>query len=271
MAGRRELNRILLEPGEIRDGIATLRDARFAHVRDVLRAQPGERLRAGVVDGPRYEAELVSIDAEACALRLVREQAPLAAPAVDLLLALPRPKCLRRLWPQLAAMGVRRLYLSNAERVDRAYWGSHLLDSAEYRPLLLEGLAQAGDTRLPRIRLVRRLKPLVEDELAPGYEPGFKWVAHPGGRREPPAGAAGPRLLAVGPEGGWSDYELRLFAACGFETFGLGERTLRTDTACIALLAVFGACGQQPASPAGRGLPAGGARPAGRGLPAGRV
>ena len=244
------MNRIPLEPGEVCDGVATLRDERFAHIRDVLRAKPGERLRAGVVDGPRYEAEVASIDAEACALRLVREQSPLPEPTVDLLLALPRPKCLRRLWPQLAAIGVRRLYIAQAEKVDRSYWGSHLLDPAEYRPLLLEGLAQAGDTRLPRIRLARRLKPLVEDELAPGYAAGFKWVAHPGGRREPADGAAGPRLLAVGPEGGWSDYELRMFAACGFETFGLGERTLRTDTACIALLAVFGQ------ELAGRGLPA---------------
>ena len=236
------MNRILLEPGELRDGIATLRDERLTHIRDVLRAQPGERLRAGVVDGPRYEAELVSIDAEACTLKLLREQAPLPEPDVDLLLALPRPKCMRRLWPQLAAVGVRRLYIANAEKVDRSYWGSHLLDPAEYRPLLLEGLSQAGDTRVPQIRLVRRLKPLVEDELAPGYEAGFKWVAHPGDRCVPPAsGATSPRLLAVGPEGGWSDYEMRMFAACGFETFGLGERTLRTDTACIALLAVFGA------------------------------
>ena len=89
------MNRILLEPGEVCDGVATLRDERFAHIRDVLRAKPGERLRAGVVDGPRYEAEVASIDAEACALRLVREQSPLPEPTVDLLLALPRPKCLR--------------------------------------------------------------------------------------------------------------------------------------------------------------------------------
>ena len=115
------MNRILLEPGEVCDGVATLRDERFAHIRDVLRAKPGERLRAGVVDGPRYEAEVASIDAEACALRLVREQSPLPEPTVDLLLALPRPKCLRRLWPQLAAIGVRRLYIAQAEKVDRSY------------------------------------------------------------------------------------------------------------------------------------------------------
>ncbi|MGI5870299.1 MAG: 16S rRNA (uracil(1498)-N(3))-methyltransferase [Kiritimatiellia bacterium] len=239
MAGRSELNRILLEPEEIRDGVATLRDGRFAHIRNVLRAQPGDRLRAGVIDGARHEAELTSIDARSCALKLVREHPPLDEPTVDLLLALPRPKRLRRLWPQLAAIGVRRLYLANAEKVDRGYWGSHLLDPVEYRPLLLEGLAQAGDTRLPHVHLARRLKPLVEDVLAPGYATGFKWIAHPGARRGQPPAATGVRLLAVGPEGGWSAYELDMFEACGFETFSLGDRTLRTDTACIALLAVF--------------------------------
>jgi 16S rRNA (uracil1498-N3)-methyltransferase len=43
-------------------------------------------------------------------------------------------------------------------------------------------------------------------------------------------------LLAIGPEGGWNRFELDLLAARGFEAAGLGPRTLRSDTACIALL-----------------------------------
>ena len=43
-------------------------------------------------------------------------------------------------------------------------------------------------------------------------------------------------LLAVGPEGGWNEFELRLLAAHGFQSVGMGPRTLRSDTACIALL-----------------------------------
>jgi 16S rRNA (uracil1498-N3)-methyltransferase len=46
-------------------------------------------------------------------------------------------------------------------------------------------------------------------------------------------------LLAVGPEGGWNDFELGLLEAHGFQRFSLGWQTLRTDTACIALLAVL--------------------------------
>ena len=45
-------------------------------------------------------------------------------------------------------------------------------------------------------------------------------------------------LLAIGPEGGWNDFELNLLEAHGFTRVGMGARTLRTDTACIALLAL---------------------------------
>ena len=45
-------------------------------------------------------------------------------------------------------------------------------------------------------------------------------------------------LLAIGPEGGWNTFEMALLEAHGFEACGMGPRTLRTDTACIALLAI---------------------------------
>jgi 16S rRNA (uracil1498-N3)-methyltransferase len=45
-------------------------------------------------------------------------------------------------------------------------------------------------------------------------------------------------LLAIGPEGGWNAFELGLLQAHGFQPAGMGPRTLRTDTACVALLAL---------------------------------
>ena len=45
-------------------------------------------------------------------------------------------------------------------------------------------------------------------------------------------------LLAIGPEGGWNAFELDLLSAHGFQPAGIGPRTLRSDTACIALLAI---------------------------------
>jgi len=45
-------------------------------------------------------------------------------------------------------------------------------------------------------------------------------------------------LLAVGPEGGWNEFEISLLRSHGFEPVSMGERTLRSDTACVALLAL---------------------------------
>ena len=237
------MNRLLFSADEVdASGKVTLRDGRFVHVRDVLGAILGDTIRVGLLGGSRYEAELCEMEADFCVLRLGKEQEPLPVPRIDLLLALPRPKCLKRLWPQLAAIGVRRLFIVNAEKVEKNYWGSHLIDPREYGPLIVEGLAQAGDTRWPEIRIVRRLKPLVEDELRTAYPDRCKVVAHPP-RVDAPAESlrfapADSVLLAIGPEGGWSAYELAMFEANGFQRLGIGERTLRSDTACIALIAV---------------------------------
>ena len=53
-------------------------------------------------------------------------------------------------------------------------------------------------------------------------------------------------LIAIGPEGGWNDFELRLLEAHGFTRVGLGPRTLRVDTACTALLALAHASLETP-------------------------
>jgi 16S rRNA (uracil1498-N3)-methyltransferase len=163
-------------------------------------------------------------------------------PRVDLLLALPRPKVMRRLWAQLAALGVGRIILTNAARVERNYFDTHILAPECYRPLLIEGLQQSRDTRLPIVSVHRQLKVLVEDHLGASSAGERRLVANPGSAMSVTAAigrAPAERvLLAIGPEGGWTDYEVALLEAHGFEAVGMGPRTLRTDTACIALLAL---------------------------------
>ena len=57
----------------------------------------------------------------------VRSAAALSYRWADLLLAVPRPKVMRRLWAPLAAIGVGQVILTNAEKVERDYFGSHAL------------------------------------------------------------------------------------------------------------------------------------------------
>jgi RsmE family RNA methyltransferase len=237
------VNLLLLEPGELQpDGRARLADGRATHLRTVLKVAPGHQLRAGVLDGPLGVATVESNEGDAVDLRCAFEPAAPPAPRVDLLLALPRPKVMRRLWAQLAALGVGRVVLTNAARVERHYFDTHVLTPACYRPLLVEGLQQARDTRLPRVTVHRQFRILVEDELDGLVARGVRLVAHPGAGPRPAEALAGGRaarvLLAIGPEGGWNDFELRLLHERGFGAVGIGARTLRSDTACVALLAL---------------------------------
>jgi len=209
--------------------------------------QPGHEVRAGMVDGGLGTCTVLALDADTVTLKCTFDAAPIR-PSVDLLLALPRPKVMQRLWAQMAALGVGQIMLTNATRVERNYFDTHVLEPDNYRPLLLEGLQQARDTHLPVVSIHRRLKVLLEDDLDSLCPNGARLVAHPGSKETftaalgtNPAHQRGKTrtLLAVGPEGGWTDFELHLLAAHGFAAVGMGGRTLRSDTACVALLALL--------------------------------
>jgi len=235
------VNLLLLEADQLRGTRAVLSAIQARHARDVLRAVPDQELRVGMLDGPRGVGRVVHVE-DAVELECTFEAEPPPVPDVDLLLALPRPKVMRRLWAQLAALGVGRIILTNAARVERNYFDTHVLDPAFYRPLLIEGLQQAQDTRLPLVSIRRRFRPLVEDDLDALSTAVARVVAHPADSASPiaawPPGARRV-LLAVGPEGGWDDFELQLLGGRGFRPVSLGARTLRTDTACVALLAAL--------------------------------
>jgi RsmE family RNA methyltransferase len=237
------VNLILFERTEVDvSGAARLSGERAAHVRTVLRSAAGDRIRVGLLDGPRGVGIVRSIDDSGIELRCEFDTDVPPGSRVDLLLALPRPKVMKRLWAQLAALGVGRIILTNAERVERHYFDTHVLTPECYRPLLIEGLQQARDTRLPSVSIHRQFKVLVEDALDGFFPSGLRVVADPSAQKDVRAVVGSSTeervLLAVGPEGGWNTFELALLEAHGFTSAGMGLRTLRTDTACIALLAL---------------------------------
>lgn len=236
------MNVVLLEPDECDiEGRVRLTGPRAAHVRGVLHATVGQPLRIGLLEGPLGTGTVIDITADAVTLSCAFDAVPPPSPRIDLLLALPRPKVMRRLWAQLAALGVGQILLTNAERVERNYFDAHALLPEVYRPLLIEGLQQARDTHVPEVSVHRQLKVLVEDHLDARSPTARRILAHPGAATSIEdaleRGEAGQVLLAIGPEGGWNDFEMGLFQRHGFLSVGMGARTLRTDTACIALIA----------------------------------
>ena len=237
------MNLILLEPGELAaDGTAVVADDRARHIREVLRAAPGDTLRIGLVEGPLGHANVLALT-PAVRLECHLTGAPPPRPPVDLLLAMPRPKVMKRLWPVLAALGVGRILITRAWKTERNYFDTHVLAADFIRAQLLVGLQQAGDTRLPAVGIHRQFKKAVAAAVD-GRPYAARLVAHPGPAAFPHAAlaalpAASRILLAIGPEGGWVPTEREWLAAHGFATVSWGPRPLRTDTACAVLLGLL--------------------------------
>jgi RsmE family RNA methyltransferase len=227
------VNLILVEPDELRaDGTARLTGRRARHAHEVLAAAPGERLRAGVIGGRMGQGEVLASAGDELVLALSPVDAPPPPVPLQLLVALPRPKVLRRVLQAVAAMGVKRLVLCGSYRVERAYFGSPALEPAAVRAELVLGLEQGRDTILPEVQVRRLFKPLVEDELGALLPAPCRLLAHPvAPPRLPAPPAAGDVAVAIGPEGGFTAYEAQLLEAHGWAPFSLGERVLRVESA----------------------------------------
>ena len=240
------MNLLLLDPDEVApDGRVTLPagDRRARHVTAVLRARPGQVLRAGVAGGATGRAEVVAVAGDgAVSLLAVLDGPPGPRPPVDLVLAVPRPKALSRAVQTAAALGVGRIDLVNAWRVDRAYFDSPRLAAGALAEDARLGCEQGGSTWLPQVSVHRLFVPFVE-EAAAGWRGRRLLVAHPRAdeplERAAPPGDLTPSVLAVGPEGGWIDPELDTLRAAGFAPVRLGAAVLRVEAALAALLAAL--------------------------------
>jgi RsmE family RNA methyltransferase len=206
----------------------------------VLRAAAGERLRVGKLGGWMGEGTVLASSEAELRLAVSLTEPPPPRAGVDLLLAVPRPKALKKVLPAAASLGVDRIVLVNAYRVEKSYFDSGVLEPDFVKGLLVLGIEQARDTVLPEVLVRPRFRPFVEDELDAVFgKDTRRLLPHPPASQ--PLEALAPlgrarAVLAVGPEGGWIPFEANLLEQHGFEPFTLGPRILRVETCVAALL-----------------------------------
>nr|WP_269137708.1 16S rRNA (uracil(1498)-N(3))-methyltransferase [Pseudomonas sp. MMS21 TM103] len=229
---------LLLEDGDfVAPDRALLHGRRLKHLHEVHRAVAGDSLRVGRLDGLMGTGQLLRLDANEAELSVALDQPAPAKLPITLLLALPRPKMLRRIVQTISAMGVPRVVLLNSYRVEKSFWQTPFLEPAAIREQLILGLEQARDTVLPEIIIEKRFKPFVEDRLPALSAGSLGLIGHPGAYPTCPRAVDQAVTLAIGPEGGWIPYEVEMLHKAGLQPVQLGERILRVETAVTALLA----------------------------------
>jgi RsmE family RNA methyltransferase len=230
------MNCILLPPNATTISSPT----QIKHIKEVLKSRVGDSLSIGEIGGKLGQATIAKIEEDAIILRDIElHKEPPAKLNVTLILALPRPKVLRRLVMDMTSLGVNHIIIVNSYRTQKSYWQTPLFERLD--EFVLEGLQQAVDTIAPTITFKKRLKPFVEDELP--FLEGKGVIAHPYASRgwsdylkELKSQEDMPKILCIGAEGGWIEYEVALFAQQGCEVVSLGERILRTETVVSVLL-----------------------------------
>ena len=232
------MNLLLLEPEDCPEpGVARLSGRRLQHVLEVHRAAVGESLRVGMQGGLMGTALISALTPDLLELHYSLTDPPPAKLPLTLVLALPRPKMLKRVLQTVAAMGVARLVLLHSYRVEKSFWGTPWLEPAALREQLVLGLEQARDTVLPEVIVERRFKPFVEDRLPVLIAGKLLLLAHPVTATACPIALQESATLVIGPEGGFIPYEVDLLVAQGFSAVHLGPRILRVENAVPALLA----------------------------------
>lgn len=215
-----------VEPNRVR-----LTGRRLAHVTSVHRAAVGDSLVVGLAGGLLGTGEVLSLDP--LELRVTLDRQPPPPLPLTLILALPRPKVLNRVIAGAASLGVKRIHLINAWRVEKSYWKSPRLSEENLHLQSVLGLEQSRDTVLPTITLHRLFRPFIESFTPSGQA----LVAHPGAAVECPRSVYGEVTLAIGPEGGFIAPEIDSFQRAAFTPISLGPRILRVETAVAALIA----------------------------------
>ncbi len=237
------MNLLLLEPADFTAGGGIrLTGRRLAHVRGVLAPEAGSTLRVGLLGGRIGTARVAALTADELVLdppALTEDPPPRAG--IDLLLAMPRPKALAKLLPAIASLGVDRLVLTNAARVEKSYFAAGVVEPASVDALLRLGLEQARDTVFPEVLVRPLFRPFVEDECDQMLsDADLRLVAHPQASLPcPRRDGAGRVALAIGPEGGWVPFEIELLASRGFRPVSLGPRVLRVETVVPLLVGML--------------------------------
>lgn len=204
---------------------------RQTHLAKVIKPKIGDTIRVGQINGAIGVGTVIAHNPLETLLEVTLNQDSPAPLSLKLLLAIPRPKMMRRILQTCATLGVSEITLLNSAKVEKSYWQTPLLQPQSIYNNLLLGLEQAGTTQLPIVHKAALFKPYLEDSLHQWAGNSRRLVAHPRNAKPCPPASQQATTLAIGPEGGFTDYEVDKLIQQGFTAFSLGPRIMRVETA----------------------------------------
>ena len=214
------------------------------HLIHVMRAETGTEVVLFDGTGSEFLAEVVRVGRGEVQLAIRGQQSVDRELRSELTVGVALPKGDRQKWlvEKLVELGVTRLVPLVTERSVAKPLPTAL---ERLQRTVVEASKQCGRNRLMEIAAPQLWPAMVE--AACGVE--HRWLAHPArdsatsnpcqsATRQVELGRQpGPTLLAIGPEGGFTDEEVGRATAAGWQCVDLGPRILRIETAALLLVA----------------------------------
>ncbi|MDR2537602.1 MAG: 16S rRNA (uracil(1498)-N(3))-methyltransferase [Treponema sp.] len=233
------MNLILFEEHE-RGVPLPKRDPRAVHLLKVLHKTMGDYFDAGVLGGKRGVGCIKRVNSDgSIEVSLDLREEPPPRLLVRLAVGFPRPIQIRRLLRDMANMGVEAIDLMGTELGEKSYRDTTLLTNGGARDALIEGAVQARDTLLPVLAVYPSLGAWL---AARPWHSVSRLIAadniRPVGIFSRLTSKTRTVVIAVGSERGWSEQERERLESAGFTRLSLGDRALRTETACVVAVAL---------------------------------
>lgn len=234
------MNLLILKESDRHNDLYKISGYRFEHLQNILRSETGDIIEVGLLNGNWGTAQIVEFNETRAVLRILELKSPeLQKINIDIICALPRPQTLKKVLSTTAAMGVKNIYLIRSEKVEKSYFYSPLLNEENYTKFLIEGLSQGKRTILPKVSIHNRFKRFFEEEYKMNEDTAYL-LAHPDGcgyLTQNDIKSGKNISVAIGPEGGWNDFEVDLMSNFGFKKVKISESILRVENAVVAALA----------------------------------
>lgn len=231
---------ILLEKDFVEKEKYEISDDRFIHIKKILKSEAGDVVEIGLLNSSIGTAKILEINETKVLLEIISfTEKVSSSPKVDIICALPRPQTLKKVLNSCATMGVSNLYLIRSEKVEKSYFHSPLLNEENYTKYLIEGLSQGKRTDLPKVSIHNKFKVFFENDFEEICNNSNCLLAHPDAENylnKIELDNSKNILLAIGPEGGWNDFEINLMEEKGFVKYKLSENILRVENAVTAAL-----------------------------------
>jgi 16S rRNA (uracil1498-N3)-methyltransferase len=227
----------------------TLGPEETRHARDVLRLQSGEEVFVFDGAGREFRCDVKSINRNSTTLTVIAEVEPARPESpldLTLAIALLKGEKFDLVIQKTTELGVKRIVPLDTERGD-----VHLRDSnsserrlARWRRIALEAAKQTGRAYVPEIAAPAAFNSLLSSEAEhSSLNPvRLMFSERDGASLEATLSlTTKPKgiIALVGPEGGWSDDEIDSARAGGWGIVTLGGRTLRAETAGIAVVTLL--------------------------------